>query len=270
MNKDIVGLLLHHLDPRTALELRRCNHQLNRWVSHHELYWYYQTLGHEGRKYDSLKDAKQGRAAGATRIHVKQWTRSCIDNHGYCRPDYDAAYAWLLETYPDLEVYFREERMRISNQYATKWPNSSEEMRERAGKRHVCISHCMKIDNKFCGREDHFKVAYGEHTIVGGMTEEFLEERRKKEGLYMYRYLFQCYRDTRDKVKSINTQHRADTRAQGIRDKIHLLESELVSLRAELALAEDFARLKEDVKTSIFFRRSEKNYHEREEVKGTF
>lgn len=270
MNKDVVGLLLHHLDPKTALELRGCSHQLNRWVSHNDLFWYYQTLGYGGRKYGSLRSEQEGTAAGATKVHVKQWGLSCInDRTGYCHPDYTAAYASLLERSSEPEM-LEEEMWTAARLEMEKWPALDNEGAELYGKRSVCIKHYMEVDHKFCGRREHFQLAYEEQTIVGDVTQEFLEAKREKEGLWMFKFLFQCYRDTRKKVQNVKTETKAEVRAQGLRDHVRLLESQIQTINAELAVLDNFPRLQEAVKTSVFNRRSEKNYHTRKEVSSTF
>jgi len=265
MNRDVIRLLVHHLDPKSALELRRCNRQLNRWIAHDQLYWYYQLLGYDGRKYGHARNAKEMAAAGAQRVHTKQWSVSCINNRGYCTANHVAAYDWLVEHHPRVKGEMLEEARKKQELY----PYLSSEKCEMWGKRYVCIRNYQALDHKFCGREDHFSWAFGEKAVIGNITEDFLAA--KADGnLLMFKFLFQCYRDTRKTVARIKSEERADALAQALRDKLVLLESQIQETKKELAVMENFSSLKEAVKISIFNRKNEKSYQERKEVKRTF
>jgi hypothetical protein len=267
MNRDVVGLLVHNLDPKSALELRRCNKNFNRWVSFDQVYWYYQTLGYSGRKYghpSSLQpqEQKEIQAAGAYKVHTRKWGLSCInDRSGFCKPDYNAAYAWLLENIPEKEIEMEEIKMTAQRENMARYPNGVVPPNERivlAGKRKVCLQFYQFLDHKFCGRAKHFEWAYKEKVVIGKGNREAM---REDEGLFIYKFLFQCYRDIRKTVARIKTPQRAAATALGLRDKIKLLESQIKEAKKELAVMEDFPRLKEAVRTSIFNRKNEKSYH---------
>jgi hypothetical protein len=265
LSQDVVRLILRELDPRTALELRRCNKQLNRWVTHDQLYWYYQTLGYNGRKYPTTRQSEKA-AAKAQKVHMKKWTLSCIDGRGYCRPDYEAAYAWLYEKNPLVHAEWLAAIQVVRQRYL----QMPDEWVEHRGKVAVCIQNYQALDHNFCGRSDHFEWAYGKKAEVGGVTREFAEAKTETEGLFIFKFLFQCYRDTRKTVARIKTEERAAAEAQALREKIMLLESQIQDAKKQLTVRENFPHLKEAVGNSVFNRKSEKRYHERKEVKKTF
>ena len=277
MNRDVIGLLVHHLDPKSALELRRCNKKLNKWVSHNQLYWYYQHLAYEGRKRGASADKTKKEAAGIYRVHVKQWGLACINDSGYCSPDYKSAYEWLIQKDPTLSTEF-DITLREHNAQALNAANHNVFINvrppgyaENRAMRAVCLNHYRELDHKFCGRPDHFESAFDEKAQIGKHTRGFTEAKADEAtGLFLFKFLFLCYRDTRHKVKLIKTPVRAAVKAKALHDQIRLLESQINEAKTELAVMEEFPRLIQAVQTSVFNRRSEKTYHKRKEVVKTF
>jgi hypothetical protein len=246
MNKDTIGLLLQHLTAKDALELRRCNKKFNKLVSNCQLYWYYQHIGSPKK-----------------RVHVKKWSKHCIDNRNYtCTPNYNDIYCHLYEKNPEaIKAAFNEALM---HQY-----NHGYGDLEAKAKRLVCLANVNRIDHKFCGRDDHFEEIHTD-PIMGEITKDFTENI--KSGLFMFKYLFACYHKTKKRLHALDKKSPdyIDVKLNMLFNTITLLESQVRATRMELAFYENYQELKEAVKKSVFHRKTEKNYHERKEVKKTF
>lgn len=245
-NKESLNRLLPWLKPVDVLQLRACCKRLNHLIVNAQYYWYYQMkLSNGNFNIDTH---------GMKRIHCKKFTRNCISARGYCRPNWNEIYQFLLNRNPEIESQYMET-------LAKQPPNIQERYRQEYAKRIICERHIYSVPARFCGRIDHFKWIIDPQGVLDLQTPEFKEKNDPaKYGLFMYQYLFKSYKRMRSKYSG-HSKDKIESEIRQKKDKLLLMEQEVNSMKSDIDALEMKLKRGSSDENNVFFRKQVKKYH---------
>ena len=285
LNKDCLNLLLTYLPPKSALALRATCKQLNNFVSHAQLYWFYQHKAQHARNSRSkyhVSDKEAAEIAGRRVVHVKPFTRNCVASFRYgAMTDGHNVFQMLKDQFPveiekEYKQVFDARIIHYQQQYGAPNPlpdyliNSARQIAERlVVSQNMNRLATMEGVQCYCRVQGHVEIMYDETPSVGLQTKDYAAN----DGLYMFQFLYICYDTTRAelKYKAFQVEDHDQTVAN-LQDQIDVHKSKILALKRLQWLHKNHSRIAKDMKESPYLRKRNimKVYHLRPEVARTF
>lgn len=234
-NSQTIKLLLQYVPAKDALSLRACNKLLNNLIANCQEYWYMQN-----QRLTKL-------------VHLKLFSQHCFNSYNMKR-----YFDYLLENDEDGDVATYTDLSRNMGYTQNRlW-------------RYVCLKFNKRFPQHMCGRHRHYisiPILFAEYK---GHTKEYKEGIDiEKHGLQMYKFLFESFKNLKKKIKAID-EAKLENLIDASENTISKLESDLRVERSKLDMYVNYADKKKLLDNSLFFRKRQKIYHKRKEVRATF